>query len=92
MREALGWVFRDRRTGRVVVGQFPNLSLSLFVACRGVGWAVHPDGAPGQALTWAGTAALIWWSTDEIVRGVNPFRRGLGVAGMAFAIAGLISA
>ena len=25
-----------------------------------------------------GTAALLWWSFDELIRGVNPFRRGLG--------------
>jgi hypothetical protein len=35
---------------------------------------------------WTGRAAIGWWGLDEIIRGVNPFRRALGVAVLAVAI------
>jgi hypothetical protein len=90
MRRATDWLFRDRRTGKIVVAQFPNLSLGLFVVCRVLGWLGYPHGASGQAVKWAGTAALIWWSADEIWRGANPFRRGVGGVVMTVAVFSLI--
>jgi len=34
--------------------------------------------------------ALGWWAADEIGRGVNPWRRLLGAAGLAFALMSLV--
>jgi hypothetical protein len=36
-------------------------------------------------------AALGWWALDEVIRGVNPWRRLLGLAGCAIVIAGLLA-
>ena len=74
----LHWCFESRSTGRLTVAQFPNVALVAFVACRTATWLFHPAGAIGSALNWAGTAAIAWWSADEVARGVNPFRRVLG--------------
>ena len=38
-----------------------------------------------------GAGGLAWWALDEVIRGVNPWRRVLGIAGCAFVIACVIS-
>lgn len=83
VRSTLDWLFRDRATGRVVVGQWPNAALLLFVAARGLQWLIGAEGSAALALQWLGTAALTWWAGDELIRGVNPFRRILGSAVLA---------
>lgn len=80
VRSTLDWLFRDRATGRFVVGQWPNAALLLFVAARGLRWLIGAEGNAALALQWLGTAALTWWAGDELIRGVNPFRRILGSA------------
>jgi hypothetical protein len=49
-----------------------------------VAWVVHPGGALRTGLRVVGVGALLVWAGDEIVRGVNPWRRLLGtVVGVA---------
>ena len=73
MRRVLDWLFRNRRTGQYTVSQWPNVALGTFIVARllyvFVDWS---------ALRWISVAALALWAIDEIVRGVNPFRRILG--------------
>jgi hypothetical protein len=38
----------------------------------------------------AGLAALTWWAVDEVIRGVNPWRRVLGLAGCALVVTDVI--
>jgi hypothetical protein len=76
LRSGLGWLLRDRRTGRVVVAQAPNAPAWVYVASL-LARRVVPDGAV-TAVTAVGTVALVVWALDELVRGVNPFRRLLG--------------
>jgi hypothetical protein len=82
LQRSVSWCFRDRRTGRVVVGQAPNPPILAFVALEGVRRLAQPSGRAEDVLRWGGTAALAWWSVDEVVRGVNPWRRLLGVLGL----------
>ncbi len=74
----LDWAFRSRRTGRITVAQMPNLSLALFLVASIVGRILRPSGRPATALGALATAALVWWAADELLRGVNPWRRFLG--------------
>lgn len=70
------WIFRDRRTGRIVIAQRPNVALLTWLVATVVSWFLH-----GSARTVIGvlaTIALVIWACDEIVRGVNPWRRTLG--------------
>ena len=83
MRAAVDWLFRDRRTGRIVVAQFPNLPLVLYLVF-GAARLVWP------AAGVVATVALLWWAGDEILRGVNPFRRMLGGVVAAATLAGLL--
>lgn len=79
------WFFRDRKTGAIVIGQWPNLSLWLFtgfVVARAFAEATSAD-LPGPTLTVLRLAAqvcLTWWALDELCRGVNPWRRCIGGA------------
>lgn len=78
----LDWLFRDRATGGYVVGQWPNVALLVFLAARGQQWLTGVEGSAAAVLQWLGTAAITWWAGDEIVRGVNPFRRILGTGAL----------
>ena len=77
---AFGWFFRSRSTGEITIGQWPNAPLLLFVGCAVVGWFLDPAGGVGTGIRIVGGIALAYWSLDEIVRGVNPWRRCLGAA------------
>ena len=78
MRGAFDWLFRNRRTGGITIGQFPNAPLLIWIATSVARLLLDPKGDVADALGIVGTLALIWWSIDEIARGVNPFRRMLG--------------
>lgn len=72
------WWFENRKTGEITVAQFPNWPLFAIAA----GWLVGrlaPDGSTlqdGSGL--AVTGLWLYWGGDELVRGVNPWRRLLG--------------
>ena len=82
-RGTLRWWFEDRSSGRIVVGQVPNLPLWIFAAAWTTEKLVHPAGLAGKALPWVASASLAIWSLDEIARGVNPWRRTLGASVLA---------
>lgn len=89
VRRAMAWLFRDRRTGRIVIAQWPNLPLWIFFASSAVKRFVDPGGAAGGALEVVRAGSLGWWSVDEVWRGVNPFRRILGAVVLTGLLAGL---
>jgi hypothetical protein len=91
LRLASDWLFRDRRTGQVVIAQFPNLPLWIFLATVVVRRVVPEDSRAFTVFRALALAALAWWALDEVVRGVNPWRRLLGLAGCAVVIAGLLA-
>jgi predicted neutral ceramidase superfamily lipid hydrolase len=86
----IGWLFRNRRTGDRTIAQLPNAPLIVFLLATAVRWVFHPSGTAGSIVNVVATAALITWAGDELVRGVNPWRRILGGAVLAFTIAGVV--
>jgi hypothetical protein len=74
------WLFRNRRTGKITVIQLPNVPLAVFVVVWVLRRIAHPSGALDTALAVVGTLALVVWAADEVLRGVNPFRRLVGGA------------
>ena len=84
--DAFRWLFEDRRTGKIVVGQTPNLPLILFVCAFAADAALKPQGAAGTVLRGVKVSSLSYWALDELVRGVNPFRRIGGAAVLAFTL------
>jgi hypothetical protein len=90
-RSLFDWWFRDRRTGQITVAQFPNVPLWIFLGTV-VLRRVMATGTPARTtVAGIGVAALAWWALDEVFRGVNPWRRLLGLGGCAFAAAGVVS-
>ena len=85
--DAFRWLFEDRRTGKIVIGQTPNLPLILFVCAFAAEAALKPRGLGGLLLRGAKVSSLSYWALDELVRGVNPFRRIGGAAVLAYVIA-----
>ena len=79
-RSALGWIFRDRKTGRIVIVQFPNLPLGVWIGASLLRRVLSPSGHLATFLFVVAAAALLVWAVDEVVRGVNPWRRFLGAA------------
>ena len=79
----IDWLFRNRHTGEITIAQWPNLSLWLFIAANTLRWLFDPSGTVRTALAGIATVALLWWAVDEVVRGVNPWRRFLGGAVLA---------
>ena len=91
LRAILDWYFRDPRTGKVVVGQRPNLPIILWVVTV-VARQLAEDGSDiERLLDWSSLAFLGWWAIDELVRGADPFRRTLGLAGCLFVAWGVLS-
>lgn len=83
LKTAIDWLFRNRHTGRITIVQAPNLALWLFIAAAVLRSLLNPTGGLRSALDGLATIALVWWAVDEIVRGVNPWRRLLGGAVLA---------
>ncbi len=80
VRRLLLWCFRNRETGAITVAQTPNLALSIFLVATAILWLAHPTGAILTMAKVVAAGSLIVWALDEVVRGVNPWRRFLGVA------------
>jgi hypothetical protein len=74
------WFFRNRSTGEITVAQRPNPALGIFLAATVAQWLLGGGGPLSSALRLIAGGALIWWAVDEVVRGVNPWRRFLGAA------------
>lgn len=85
-RRVFDWAFRSRVDGRIVMGQPPNLTIGVVTVA-----AVLAVVLPSRAAAASGTiafGALAWWAFDELLHGVNPFRRAVG----ALALIGLVPA
>jgi hypothetical protein len=87
----IDWLFRDRRTGRITIAQVPNAPLIVFLVATGVRWVVHPSGTGGTVVRVTGAVALVVWAGDEVLRGVNPWRRLLGGVVLAVTVVGILT-
>ncbi len=76
VRGFVDWMFRDRSTGQLVIGQFPNVALIVWLAAAVL--AAVTSGSVHTVFSVMSTLALVVWAGDELIRGVNPFRRLLG--------------
>jgi hypothetical protein len=75
-------LFRNRQTGEITIGQPANPPLLVFGAALAARRVFRRSGHIATALDLVATAALGAWAVDEVVRGVNPWRRGLGVGAL----------
>lgn len=84
MIRVLQWVFRNRETGAITIAQAPNLVLWPVIVGSVLIWVWHPPGRLGVALEIVVKGGLFAWAIDEILRGVNPWRRCLGAAVLGY--------
>lgn len=90
MRRTFDWWFRSRADGQIVIAQLPNLSLWVFIVARVAQAFLDAGTSPAGAAEVVATLAIVWWATDELVRGVNPWRRLLGTAVLVTQLAVLL--
>jgi len=90
IRSPFDWLFRNRQTNEITIAQFPNVALWTFLVTVVLRWFV-PAGAVRTGISWIGVVALSWWAVDELLRGVNPWRRLLGLGGCVFAVVRVLS-
>jgi hypothetical protein len=74
------WCFRNRETGEITIGQPPNPPVVIAMVAFGARALLRPPGLVGTVLGAIGTGAVVYWAGDEVLRGVNPWRRTIGVA------------
>lgn len=87
----IDWLFRNRQTGRITIVQFPNVPLGLFLVASVLRRVLDPAGSLDTTLRVIATAGLIWWAADELIRGVNPWRRLLGGGVLATQLVNVIA-
>ena len=90
MRRFLNWFFRNRETGAITVAQWPNVTLWLVIVAGALLWIWPSAGRASIVLTVILKGGLLVWAADEIVRGVNPWRRCLGIAVAAYELTTLL--
>ncbi|MEX1296730.1 MAG: hypothetical protein AB1Z67_11210 [Candidatus Limnocylindrales bacterium] len=90
-RSLLDWSFRDRRTGKILIIHVPNMAILLWLATVLARQLTAEGTTAHTLLAWAGSFTLGWWAIDELVRGVNPWRRVLGLAGVIAVLGGVVS-
>jgi hypothetical protein len=86
---ALRWLFLNRHTGRLTVVQWPNIPLWIFIVASLAVRVSHPSGSAHEILRVVVAVSLLAWALDEVIRGVNPFRRILGAVVGAVTVASL---
>ena len=65
--------------GKVVIWQWPNVWLMAWMIALAVSWFL-PPGKLTDSLGLISFVALVVWALLEIFKGVNYFRRSLGLA------------
>lgn len=91
LRSTVDWTFRNRKTGRLTFVQFPNASFGIFLVASVFRRFLHVTHTPGALLDTLAGVSLGWWAIDEIVRGVNPWRRVLGATVLTVLVANRVS-
>ncbi|MCA1496665.1 MULTISPECIES: hypothetical protein [unclassified Bradyrhizobium] len=90
MRRFLDWFFRSRETGAITIAQWPNLILWIVIVAGLLLWIWPSAGRASVALTIVLKGGLMIWGADEIIRGVNPWRRCLGAAVVVYELITLV--
>ena len=75
----------------ITVAQFPNPPLIVALLAALVSWMVG-DGSIYEVARAIFYVSLTVWAWEEASRGVNGFRRTLGVGGLIFVVVGLTTA
>lgn len=75
--------------GRVVVGQWPNVPLIIWLGSALLNRVIESPGL-SSALTFLAFSAGGYWAVLELARGDSPFRRTLGAVVLSVLAYGLV--
>jgi hypothetical protein len=70
-------------------GQNPNAALWIAIVTAGLAWMWPSAGAASAVVSNMCRSALLIWAGDEMLRGVNPWRRCLGASVGAYQLASI---
>ena len=84
------WMFRSRTTGQITLAQLPNWPLVVWFLASAVMWVGQPQGRVRDVLVVLASSALALWAGVELLRGVNPFRRLLGLAALGSLVVSIV--
>jgi hypothetical protein len=87
---SIEWWFRNRQTGEITIGQVPNIPLVVFLVAWLANLIAAPGGSVGTGLEVIAAFALLVWGVEELVWGVNPFRRLLGAVVLGALVAQVV--
>ena len=87
MHELWNKIWRDKN-GRIIIWQLPNAPLLAWLVLTFASLLVN--GRPADVLYWLGSAALIIWALLELFKGVNYFRRALGLLVLVMAVVSVL--
>lgn len=73
--------------GKVIVWQSPNIWLATWFITMVAGWFL-PLGWPQKLLSYVSLLSLIVWAVLELTKGVNYFRRLIGLLVLLLLLAG----
>lgn len=83
-------MFRSRTTGRITLAQLPNWPLVVWVLASALIWVGQPQGRIRDVFVVVASSALAVWAGGELLRGVNPFRRLLGLATLGSLVVSIV--
>jgi hypothetical protein len=86
MHRFFRWFFQKRETGAITIVQAPNRSLWIVIVAGTLIWVGHPPERLGVVLEVIFKTALFFWAGDEVLRGINPWRRCLGIIALCYGL------
>jgi hypothetical protein len=87
---AFRWWFENRQTGQITIAQFPNWPLFAIGVAWVVGLLATSGSAAADVAAAVGTGLWLFWGADELIRGVNPWRRLLGTGVIVWQVGNLV--
>ena len=78
------WWFENRTSGEITVAQFPNWPLWGIAGAWIIDTLAETGSTLDDTMSWVQVALWAYWGGDELLRGVNPWRRLLGIGVLAW--------
>ena len=72
------------------MAQAPNLALMVFAVATAVGRLLDGHHQASRVLADVASGAILCWSLDELIRGVNPWRRALGAVVLTVSLVSVV--
>lgn len=89
IKKLINWLFITK-DGKVVIGQFPNIPIIIWLISLIINYLVSNDKI-SLVISIVGTLSLVYWALLEITKGLNGFRRLLGLVILLYVISQIVT-